>query len=363
MQSILRVARRLVRSPSLPRQFSNTSYQSIDESHKIEEETWPWYRPEDFYPVRIGEVFNSRYQIVGKLGYGGYGTVWLCRDLIDRRHLTLKIGTCDALSNELNALKYLRTVPTRHDGRFVVRQLVDEFEVANGEHRYQCLIHEPLSTTVAAFRRLLPSKALPLQVCKGVLVHVLLALDFLHTEANIVHTDIQEKNILLGMDKQTSGQDVCQAFEQRELEDPSPRKVSSSDGRVTHTSRRLVPPIYNYGQPVLCDFGEARFGDYDSMVDIQPYQYRAPEIILDMRWNEMVDVWNVGVMISDLLGKGNLFKTLDAEGNESNDVHLAHMVALLGPPPADFLARTATGRAWKWFNEDGECVSVIHCCF
>jgi serine/threonine protein kinase len=49
---------------------------------------------------------------------------------------------------------------------------------------------------------------------------------------------------------------------------------------------------------VLCDFGEARLGEYDNMADIQPYQYRAPEVILDIPWDEKVDIWNVGVIVS-----------------------------------------------------------------
>jgi serine/threonine-protein kinase SRPK3 len=108
--------------------------------------------------------------------------------------------------------------------------------------------------------------------------------------------DIQEKNILLGMETSPDAENVYKAFEKRELETPSPRKIV--DGRVTHLSQRLVPPIYNYGGPVLCDFGEARFGNFDPTADIQPYQYRAPEVILDMPFTNMVDVWSVGVMVS-----------------------------------------------------------------
>jgi hypothetical protein len=37
--------------------------------------------PDLFYPVRIGEIFDSRYKVVGKLGYGAYSTVWLCRNV------------------------------------------------------------------------------------------------------------------------------------------------------------------------------------------------------------------------------------------------------------------------------------------
>jgi hypothetical protein len=51
-------------------------------SVKIEEETLPFYDPRLFYPVRIGEVFGNRYQVVAKLGYGTTSTTWLCHDLL-----------------------------------------------------------------------------------------------------------------------------------------------------------------------------------------------------------------------------------------------------------------------------------------
>jgi hypothetical protein len=53
----------------------------INPSQKIDEETFDWYDPKDWYPVRIGEVFKSRYQVIGKLGYGVTSTVWLCKDI------------------------------------------------------------------------------------------------------------------------------------------------------------------------------------------------------------------------------------------------------------------------------------------
>ena len=81
MSTLFRNARRLMQGPLTPRQFPTTGFQVLDRSQPIEEETWEWYAPETFYPVRIGQVFNSRYQVVGKLGYGSYSTVWLGRDL------------------------------------------------------------------------------------------------------------------------------------------------------------------------------------------------------------------------------------------------------------------------------------------
>lgn len=64
-----------------PRVFPSSGWQNVEESIKIEEETLPRYEPERFYPVRLGEVFNHRYQVVGKIGFGSTATIWLCRDL------------------------------------------------------------------------------------------------------------------------------------------------------------------------------------------------------------------------------------------------------------------------------------------
>jgi len=49
-------------------------------SGPYEEETFASYNPKHFYPVRLGEVFKSRYGTVAKLGFGTSSTVWLCRD-------------------------------------------------------------------------------------------------------------------------------------------------------------------------------------------------------------------------------------------------------------------------------------------
>lgn len=48
---------------------------------------------------------------------------------------------------------------------------------------------------------------------------------------------------------------------------------------------------------------------------------------------------------------GNLFKTTGGvENKEDNIYHLARMIALLGPPPKDFLERSQTDRPWQWFD-------------
>ena len=69
------------RPPSTPRGFANASFEKISVDCSVEEETFSDYLTARYYPVRIGEVLVSKYQVVDKLGYGAYSTVWLARDL------------------------------------------------------------------------------------------------------------------------------------------------------------------------------------------------------------------------------------------------------------------------------------------
>lgn len=67
--------------PLNPRRFPVSGFTELDPAVPIEEELLPGYIAEIYYPVRIGEVLNGRYQVVCKLGYGTTSTVWLARDL------------------------------------------------------------------------------------------------------------------------------------------------------------------------------------------------------------------------------------------------------------------------------------------
>lgn len=69
------------RSRSEPRNFPTKGFDVINKDQLIEEERMLEYNPDHFYPVRLGEVFNGRFQTVAKLGYGSSSTIWLARDL------------------------------------------------------------------------------------------------------------------------------------------------------------------------------------------------------------------------------------------------------------------------------------------
>ena len=76
---------------------------------------------------------------------------------------------------------------------------------------------------------------------------------------------------------------------------PSARKISG-DRIIYRGPDQAVPQLL--GVPVLCDFGEARFGQecYDD--SIQPFMYQAPEVVFMIPWSYPADIWNAGVMVS-----------------------------------------------------------------
>lgn len=60
--------------------FPNNGFDIIEEP-SVEEEESEGFPSGDYYPMVIGDVLNSRYQVVGKLGFGVSSTVWLARDM------------------------------------------------------------------------------------------------------------------------------------------------------------------------------------------------------------------------------------------------------------------------------------------
>ena len=71
----------VARRRSEPRIFPATGFTTIDSDLLVEEEGLPDYDANYFYPVKMGEVFVRRYQVVSKLGWGTSSTIWLARDL------------------------------------------------------------------------------------------------------------------------------------------------------------------------------------------------------------------------------------------------------------------------------------------
>lgn len=61
--------------------FPTSGFDIVPQSAILEEEQLDEFKQGKYFPVQIGDVYRSKYQVLGKLGFGSTSTVWLARDL------------------------------------------------------------------------------------------------------------------------------------------------------------------------------------------------------------------------------------------------------------------------------------------
>ncbi|KAF5534452.1 CMGC SRPK kinase [Fusarium phyllophilum] len=332
-----------------PLTFPSTAYDVIDQNVKVEEEEIPGYEASRFYPVQIGEVIQGRYQAVTKLGYGSSSTIWLARDLRDRKYVAIKIYVhTSRLHRELPVYESLSPILAKSKslGRTNIRHLLDSFEISGPDGRHKVLVMQPAQMSLRDFKQVFrPDGGFDENLVRGAIEELLKALVFIHEEAELVHTG----NLLLGLDDDSQ----LEPLVDMELKSPVDRKKVAED-RTIYLSRLMRPKP---GPMLLSDFGEARTGSGPFAGDIMPIQYRAPEVIMCIARNRPVDIWSVGLTAWDLLGPNRLFTAKDEDGDMYDAAHLAELIATLGPPPQEFLQRNVERAAYFW-DEQGKWLGL-----
>ncbi|GCB17533.1 abhydrolase domain-containing protein C22H12.03 [Aspergillus awamori] len=242
---------------------------------KVEEEELPDYEARRFYPVRLGEIFQNRYQVGAKLGFGSSSTTWLSRDLTNGHYVALKVYVhTSSFHREVPFYNHVKQQlqTSSHQGRYNIRKLLDSFTVSSQDGTHTVLIFEAAQMSLRDMKVVFQQGGFDEDLVKGAITELLQAVDFLHTQGQSVHTDIHPGNLLLGAYDNQS----LSALEHRELVSPVPRKPVSPT-RTIYLSRLMRPQV---GPMLLSDFGETRIGPGPHGGDIMPLEYRAPEILL-----------------------------------------------------------------------------------
>lgn len=256
----------------------------------VEEEELPKYKAEHYYPAKLGQIFNQRYKIIGKLGYGAASTVWLCRDL--QKHdcwVALKIYiNASKVHRELPVYQHINSIQSSHPGKNHVRELFSHFEIEGPHGKHICLVHKPLGLTLDELKDEMEAKVVSKEVLIELFRYVLQGLEFLHEEAKVIHTDLQPHNMFLGVHNNK----IFEEFEYGERRCPAPRKELAD--RTIYISR---PMRVTSGLVQISDLSEARFGDSENTDVVMPDVYRAPEVILGMNWSYPVDIWGLAMVV------------------------------------------------------------------
>jgi hypothetical protein len=104
----------------------------------------------------------------------------------------LKVSTSlqnfpSATDREFKIYEHLVKIKSTRPGQSLIRELYDSFELQGRTGKHRCLALQPMHMTILEMMRLNP-RPFDLPLLKMTLRRVLLALDFLHTEADTIHT-------------------------------------------------------------------------------------------------------------------------------------------------------------------------------
>ncbi|XP_068169915.1 SRSF protein kinase 2 isoform X2 [Antennarius striatus] len=193
-----------------------------------------------YHPVKIGDLFNGRYHVIRKLGWGHFSTVWLCWDIQVKNFVAMKVVKSAQHYTEtaLDEIKLLRCVRESDPGdpnKDMVVQLIDDFKISGVNGIHVCMVFEVLGHHLLKWIIKSNYQGLPLPCVKSIIRQVLQGLDYLHTKCKIIHTDIKPENILMCVDDAFVRRMAMEATEWQKAGAPPP------SGSAVSTAPQLKP--------------------------------------------------------------------------------------------------------------------------
>uniref|UniRef100_A0AAX7SVA1 non-specific serine/threonine protein kinase n=1 Tax=Astatotilapia calliptera TaxID=8154 RepID=A0AAX7SVA1_ASTCA len=345
-----------------------------------------------YYPVDIGDLFNGRYHVVRKLGWGHFSTVWLCWDLQKKRFVALKVVKSaphytETALDEIKLLRCVRDSDPSDPYRETIVQLIDDFKISGVNGVHVCMVLEVLGHQLLKWIIKSNYMGLPLACVKAIIRQVLQGLDYLHTKCKIIHTDIKPENILLEVDEvyvrrlaaeatiwQRAGapppsgssgdQLLCDWSElgsKKKLKRKAKRQQKLLEERlfdiqVQYASDFVLSPLDSQNadkiRVKIADLGNACWVHKHFTEDIQTRQYRALEVLIGAEYGPPADIWSTACMAFELATGDYLFEPHSGEDYTRDEDHIAHIIELLGPIPLPFALSGRYSR--EYFSRRGD---------
>uniref|UniRef100_A0A8C1IF55 dual-specificity kinase n=1 Tax=Cyprinus carpio TaxID=7962 RepID=A0A8C1IF55_CYPCA len=247
-----------------------------------------------------GDMLRARYEIVGTLGEGAFGKVVECLD--------------HSKSNARVALKIIKNIERYREAAMsevdcvpvACVRMLDWFD----HHGHICIVFELLGLSTYDFLKENGFMPFSLNQIRRMADQIFRAVHFLHRN-KLTHTDLKPENILF-------------------VDSNYNIKYNSKMKRDEKTLKRLDVKVV--------DFGNATYDHEHHTSLVSTRHYRAPEVILELGWNQACDVWSLGCILIEFYLGLTLFQTHDSKE------HLAMMERVLGPIPAHLLQKTRKRR-------------------
>ncbi|XP_069824863.1 SRSF protein kinase 3-like isoform X2 [Dendropsophus ebraccatus] len=316
------------------------------------------YCPGGYHPVQTGETLNRRYQVIHKVGWGYFSTVWLCHDLQKKKYVAVKISKSGKKFNEsaLDEIALLNCVngarKKESQGENIIHFLHD-FKLIGENGLHVCLVFELLGPSLLHLMKNYGPKGLPLTCVKRILQQVLQGLDFLHKNCRIIHTDVKPENILVCVKADNFQRYMAQA----EIWNRNRAHGGAENG----VDANFLTHLFETGNAdmlgvKIADLGSACWTYKPFSEEIQTQQYRALEVLLGSGYSTPADIWSTACMAFEMTTSCYLFEPQAGENFSRNEDHIACIIELLGriPPKIAFSGKNSA----TFFNKQGDLLRI-----
>lgn len=309
------------------------------------------YTPGGFHPVHLGDVYDSRYRVVHKLGFGGFSTVWLARDELANKWVALKIVVASE-SPTYEARSAIAKHPSvAGSPLFAVAETRFWHDGPNGRHL--CLVMPVVGPSLSDLSKLIYSRVNP-NIAREVSRQAARALAFLHShglchggklekpahsgvrERALIKADFTPKNIALRL------ADNFHSYQERDLLSLYPpaqtdpvRSYSGADDIKPHAPDYIVVTLDFCASPVTLLSSDICVIDFNRSFPAAhpperigiPAKYLAPEVAVGLPPSPASDVWALGCAIFRIRSGDDLF--FDYDTDRPSDV-LRQIVKIMG---------------------------------
>ncbi|KAI4884062.1 hypothetical protein NFI96_030652 [Prochilodus magdalenae] len=197
-----------------------------------------------YHHVKIGDLYNGKYHVIRKLGWGHFSTVWLAWDIQGKRFVAMKVVKSaehytETALDEIKLLRSVRNTDPDDPNREMVVQLLDDFKISGVNGTHVCMVFEVLGHHLLKWIIKSNYQGLPLPCVKSIIRQVLQGLDYLHTKCKIIHTDIKPENILMSVDESYVRRLAAEATEWQKAGAPPPSGSAVSTAPVPKQAPKM----------------------------------------------------------------------------------------------------------------------------
>ena len=132
----------------------------------------------------------------------------------------------------------------------------------------------------------------------------------------------------------------------------SDQEKSKMMKKLNEKMSRRGPEIDPSIEVKICDIGNACWFNHHFSTIIQTRQYRSPEVILGINYNETSDIWSLACMLFELATGDFLFEPRKGDTFSKNDDHLAQIIEAVGKMPKNFALSGLD--SFKYFDKRGK---------